>query len=384
MQHRELRYNLRRTNLQTFLQMSVKERLKFLDKGIVKDNGTFAGNRDSYHFIYSQSFSKEKMLYLCKLAEAIRKLRKRRDDAIWMKTLLPHKKAIGVFSQKSSRTRNSFETAAQILGMDVNIMYLEESSEGKGEPWLDTIDTFSVYADVLFIRHAGKARLEEAVWASNQTEKRIPIINAGSGPDDGSDTYQHPTQMLLDIYTLWRSFENHGGMSGKIFAFCGDLNARVARSLIYALRHFPPQRIFLICPEGRDLSNDMIEFLERRNIICENKESLEDIVHIADIIYMIRIQDEYDKDKKETKKLDEKYILKWEYRDKIKKDARVLHALPKRDEIDPRYDYADDPFNQFVYKKFQMQNGIWMRAAIFADIFKVADEIFKYCDRQFG
>lgn len=385
MPDRELRYSLRLTDLDSFLKMSVKERLRFLDRGIISENGDFRGDKDPYHFMYSQSFSKEVIFSLCRLAETIRQLQKRKDDVVWLQQLLPHKKAIGVFNQMSSRTRMSFVTAAGLLGMQVNILDLSTSSAGKGESWLDTIDTLSAYSDTLFIRHAGRLHLEEAVWASNQTEGRIPIINAGSGPDDGSGTYQHPTQTLLDIYTLWRSFENCGGMNGRIFAFCGDLNARVARSLIYASRHFPPKKIYLICPPGRELKDDMIEFLDKRGIAYEYIENLEDVVEIADVVYMIRIQDEYDKTTADKAlPLENKYKFKWRYRDRIKKSARVLHALPKRDEIDQRYDYADDPHHQFVYKAYQMKNGVWMRAAIFAHIFGISDEIFTYHKRQFG
>lgn len=385
MKNREMRYKLKLTDLPVFLALPVKERLKFLDREIhINDDGSFCGSKISHHFIYSQAFSKEVIFYLCNLAEAIRQLQKRKDDVVWLQNLLPHKRVTGVFNQPSSRTRLSFTVAAELLGIKISVLDLSLSSETKGESWLDTVDTFSVYSDAIFIRHKGKHRLEEAVWASNQTERRVPIINAGSGPDDGSGAYQHPTQTLQDIYTLWRSFENSGGMNGRIFVFCGDLNARVARSLIYASRHFPPEKILLVCPQGRELKEDMIEFLTRRNIPYAYLESLEEAIEIADVFYMIRIQDEYDKNPFERKPVDKKYRLKWEYRNRIKKDARVLHALPKRDEIDPQYDHADDPHHQFVYKTYQMQNGIWMRAAIFAYIFGIDNEIIAYCKRQLG
>lgn len=385
---KQLRYRLQQTGKAEFLNIPVKERLKFLDRGIVLNpDGSFSGNKEPFHFIYSQSFSREMIYYLCSLAEAIRKFhhRKGKDGAIWLKTLLPHKRTVGLFSQESSRTETSFQAAAQTLGMDVLVKNLSTSSQKKGESWADTIATFSSYADALFIRHSEPLRLEEAAWVSNQSEDRIPIINAGSGPTDKPDMYQHPTQMLLDVYTLWRSFEEHGGIENRIFAYCGDMNARVVRSLIYASRHFPPKKIYLVCPPGRKLKPDMTDFLDRRKFLYEYRDSLGDIIDQAEVVYMVRIQDEYDTDGSPKKQpLADNYKLKWEYRDRMPKHARVLHALPKRDEIDPEYDCADDPFNQFVYKTYQMCNGVWMRAAIFAYLFKVAENILSKSKEQYS
>lgn len=368
--------------------MSVKERLKLLDSGIILNpDGSFAGNKKPYHFLYSQSFSKEIIYYLCGLAEAIRVFhhRKGKDGAIWLKKLLPHKRAVGLFNQESSRTETSFQAAAQTLGMDVLVKNLFSSSQKKGESWADTIATFSSYADAIFIRHSEPLRLEEAAWVSNQSENRIPIINAGSGPTDKPDMYQHPTQMLLDVYTLWRSFEQHGGIESRVFVYCGDLDARVCRSLIYASRHFLPKKIYLVCPPGRQLKQDMIDFLTRRKIPFSYCDNLGDIIHEAEIIYMIRIQDEYDAgDTPKKQPLADNYKLRWEYRDRVLKHARVLHALPKRDEIDPEYDNTSDPFHQFVYKTYQMRNGQWMRAAIFAYLFRVDEEILSEYRRQYG
>jgi aspartate carbamoyltransferase catalytic subunit len=388
MLNRELRYKLRGVDRDTFLGMPVKQRLKYLDGDIViGEDGNPRGNGEPYHFIYAQSFSKAMLYRLCELAEAIRVFRDRKgkDGAQWLKGLLPHKRVIGLFNQESSRTETSFQAAAQILGMDVVVKNLSTSSQRKGESWADSIGTFSSYADALFVRHSEPLKLEEAVWVSNQNKKRIPIINAGSGPAEQPDMYQHPTQMLLDVYTLWRSFEQHGGMDGRTFVFCGDLNARVARSLVYASRHFPPKKIYLVCPPGRELKPDMIDFLKRRGIPHEYCGSLGDIIGEAEVIYMIRIQDEYDKGgSAETRPLADNYRLVWAYRDRILKHARVLHALPKRNEIDPEYDYADDPHHQFVYNRYQMQNGQWMRAAIFAYLFRVEKDILEERDRQYG
>ena len=386
--NRELRFNLKTVSEKEFLAMPVKERLPFLDQDmIVRDNGKLIGDHRPHHFIYSQSFTKEMLYYLCKLADAIRELRAEmgKNNALWLKELLPHKRVIGVFNQASSRTETSFQGAAQNLGIDVIIKNLKTSSQAKGESWADTVYTFAVYADALFIRHSDPLKLEEAVWVSNQSKKRIPIINAGSGPDSQPYVYQHPTQMLLDVFTLWRSFEECGGMAGKIWLFSGDLNARVVRSLIYASRHFPPKKIYLNCPPKRELKPDMVRFLEKRGIPYEYCDSVGDVVDIADVFVFSRIQNEYDKNSSEKPQpLDDKYVLKWEYLDRLKKSARILHALPKRDEIDPRYDNVSDDFHQFVYRRYQMKNGEWMRTAIFAYLFGVDKKILDYYAEQAG
>ncbi len=420
-----------------FLSMTVKERLKYLDRGMAKldelrdlspedrkkmrkERGDIVGNREPHHLIYTQSLTKEKLFYFCRLAEAIRNIRKTREGSLFLKGLLPHKSATGIFSQPSTRTRQKLSRGAQILGMDVEMVNLADSSEGKGESWRDTIDTLMVGSDVIYIRHAGKFRLEEAVWASNQTIKRVPIINAGSGPKDGPNTYQHPTQTMQDVYTIWRSFERFGGIEGKTFAFCGDLNARVVRSLIYVSRHFPPKKIYLICPAGRELSQDMIDFLNRDDIKIpyEYCNSLGDVINVVDMLYMVRIQDEYDKlvvhsdeailaramtdpleaqnmlydneiarishRNKKAFPIADEYKLLWEYEPTMKKSIRVLHALPKRDEIASEYDDVYDPFNRFIHKKYQMQNGIWISSAYYAYLFKADSEIFAYYNKQFG
>ena len=386
--NRELRYRLRQVEKDEFFGMSVKNRLKYLDQDIeIGAGGKCTGNMRPYHFVYTQSFSKEMLYYFCGLADAVRELRAEmgRENSLWLKKLLPHKRVIGLFNQASSRTETSFQAAAQNLGIDVLVKNLANSSQKKGESWADTIYTFSVYADALFIRHSEPSRLEEAVWVANQLKKRIPIINAGSGPDNHPNTYQHPTQMLLDIYTLWRSFEDCGGMDNRIWLFSGDLNARVVRSLIYASRHFPPKKIWLNCPVGRDLNSDMVDFLEKRKIPFEYCTSVGDHLDEIDIYYFSRIQDEYDADGSvKSKLLDASHILKWEYAERIKKSARILHALPKRDEIDIAYDFAPDPFHQFVYRSYQMKNGEWMRTAIFAYLFGVDEEILARFKKEAG
>lgn len=384
--NRELRHRLKAVDKGSFLVMSVKERLPFLDCDISDNNGKLEGNMKPYHFIYAQSFNKDMLYYLCKLADAIRELRAEmgKNNALWLKGLLPHKRVVGLLNQPSSRTEMSFQAAAQNLGMDVIIKNLATSSQAKGENWADTVYTAAVYNDAMFIRHSEESRLEEAVWVANQLKDRIPIINAGSGPGNQPDVYQHPTQMLLDVYTLWRSFEEYGGMANRVWLVAGDLNSRVIRSLLYtASRHFPPSIIYLNCPPGRELKPDMVASLKKRGMALQYCDSIGDVIDKIDIAILNRIQDEYDAaGPPKMQPLDDRNKLKWGYRNRIKKNARILHALPKRDEIDERYDYAPDPYHQFVYKRYQMKNGEWMRSAIFAYLFGVAQKILDYYAEQ--
>lgn len=383
--NRELRHKIKVAK-NNFLDMPVKDRLKYLDKDVIlnEEKKIIKGNEKPFHFIYMQSFNKEIIVYLCKLADAIRELRAKmgKNTATWLKNLLPHKRIIGLFNQVSSRTETSFQAAAQNLGMDVILKNLETSSQKKRESWSDTVNTFATYADVLFIRHSKPSHLEEAVWVANMLKDRIPIINAGSGPDTQPDVYQHPTQTLLNIYTLWRSFEEHGGIEGRVWLLSGDLNSRVTRSDIYASRHFPPKKIYLNCPKGGELKEDMVDFLKRRGTPYEYCKRVSDVIDIPEIISFYRWQKEYYKKSKEIEKLSDDNKLLWKDNSRIKKTARIMHPLPKNDEIDEQYDFSPDPFHQFVYNRYQMKNGEWMRTAILAYLFGVDKKILEYYNEQ--
>ena len=171
-----------------------------------------------YHTLFAQQFDRQTLERLCALANRIRFINKTREGALYLKGLLAHKRAMLYFSQPSSRTFLSHLAACQILGMTTgSVRDAATSSEFKGESKEDSIRTFSSYFDLIIMRSPEQGLAEKMAWELSNSDRPIPILNAGSGKD------QHPTQALLDIYTLIRSFETKGGIDGRTVTFCGDL-----------------------------------------------------------------------------------------------------------------------------------------------------------------
>ena len=170
-----------------------------------------------YDVIYAQQFDRPFLDYLCSLADSIRLLAKTKVGQSKLRHLLPHKRAMLYFVQPSTRTFLSFQNACHILGLTTSeIRGTSTSSEVKGESPEDTIRTFASYVDLIISRHPEAGFAEKTAWVLNQTEHPVPVLNGGSGPD------QHPTQALLDIYTLEREFRTIGGLDGKKIAMVGD------------------------------------------------------------------------------------------------------------------------------------------------------------------
>ena len=181
-----------------------------------------------YHTLFAQQFDRPLLERLCALANRIRFINKSKEGALYLKSVLAHKRAMLYFSQPSSRTFLSHLAACQILGITTgSVRDAATSSEFKGESKEDSIRTFSSYFDMIIMRSPEQGLAEKMAWELSNSDRPIPILNAGSGKD------QHPTQALLDIYTLIRSFENKGGVDGRMVVFCGDLlRGRTVRSLI--------------------------------------------------------------------------------------------------------------------------------------------------------
>jgi aspartate carbamoyltransferase catalytic subunit len=242
------------------------------------------------------------------------------------------------FAQASTRTYLSFATAADILGVRcTDVRDPSTSSEVKGESFSDTIRTFSSYFDFIIMRHPGEKMSEQAAWVLNCSDRPVPVINAGSGKD------QHPTQALLDIYTLRRSFEKDGGIEGKTILFVGDLaRGRTVRSLSKLLALFDDVKIIFSAPEGFEMKDDVITYLKDRNVhFTESKEFLSHLP-TADAIYMTRVQDEHDAGENRTSQRSyDEFSLKEEHLRLLKPNCAILHPLPRRDELDPKID--NDP-----------------------------------------
>lgn len=320
-----------------------------------------------YHTLFAQQFDRELLERLCNLANRIRFINKSKEGALYLKNLLTHKRAMLYFSQPSSRTFLSHLNACQLLGLTTSsVRDAATSSEAKGESKTDTVRTFSSYVDMIIMRCPEKGLAEQMAWELSNSDRPIPILNAGSGKD------QHPTQALLDIYTLIRSFETKGGLDGRTVVFCGDLlRGRTVRSLSYLLTNFNDVKQIFVAPKELQVPEDVIEILKEKGVSYEISDDLKAATKVADAVYMTRIQDEWDESKGESAKIDtSRFKFGAEELALLKPDGCILHPLPRRDEIATCCDH--DP--RAMYWR-QMRNGMWIRAALIASVFGLEDEI---------
>lgn len=253
------------------------------------------------------------------------------------------KKLATLFYEPSTRTRLSFEAAMLELGGSVlGFSEAQSSSASKGETVGDTARIVSCYADIIAMRHP----LEGAPMAAAQSAS-VPVINAGDGG------HYHPTQTLTDLMTI--KIEN-GRLDNLTVAFCGDLKyGRTVHSLISALSRYEGIRLLLVSPPELKLPDYVKDGVMARNSMqYEETESLEEALAKADVLYMTRIQGERFADKSEYERLKGSYVLDTEKMKLAKEDMRVLHPLPRVDEIshavdkDARAGY----FRQAMYGKY--------------------------------
>ena len=319
------------------------------------------GDSMPYHTLFAQQFDRATLERLCALANRIRFINKTKEGALYLKGLLAHKRAMLYFSQPSSRTFLSHLAACQLLGITTgSVRDAATSSEFKGESHENSIRTFSSYFDMIIMRSPEQGLAEKMAWELSNSERPIPILNAGSGKD------QHPTQALLDIYTLIRSFETKGGVDGRTVVFCGDLlRGRTVRSLSYLLTNFNDVKQIFVAPKELQVPDDVVAILKRKGVRYEIGDDLRAAVKVSDAVYMTRIQDEWDQAKGESAKIDtSRFKFGAEELKLLKKDGCIMHPLPRRDEIATCCDH--DP--RAMYWR-QMRNGMWIRAALIASTF---------------
>jgi len=318
--------------------------------------------RRLFHVLRAQQFDRDLLDDLCDLTTVIRKVAKTKDGLDFLRPLLSHRRVMLYFTQPSTRTFLSFENACHILGCQTSdIRDASTSSELKGETREDAIRTFSSYVDMVIMRTFVEGLADETARHMDETDRPVPIINAGSGKD------QHPTQALLDIYTLHRSFEHQDGIDGKTIAMVGDLaRGRTVRSLSYLMKNYSDVRLIFVSPDSLRMSDDLKEFLDKRGIPWSEHDNLEEVVPEADAVYMTRIQDEYD-EHGESRGIDlENFTFHYHLLKRLKPNAIIMHPLPRRDEIELRVD--SDP--RALYWR-QVRNGMWMRTAVMSVIFGV-------------
>ncbi|MBD5192373.1 MAG: aspartate carbamoyltransferase [Bacteroidales bacterium] len=261
--------------------------------------------------------------------------------------ILEGKVVATLFFEPSTRTRLSFETAANRLGARViGFSDAGTTSSSKGETLKDTIKMVSNYVDLIVMRHylEGAAR-----YATEVTE--TPIINAG----DGSN--QHPSQTILDLYSIYKT---QGTLENLTITMVGDLKyGRTVHSLLMAMRHFNPTFRFVACDELR-MPREYIEFCQQNNIsYTEHTDFSADVINSSDIIYMTRVQRERFTDILEYEKVKDLYNLCNSMLDDSRDNLRILHPLPRVNEIS--YDVDDNPK---AYYFTQAKNGLYARQAL--------------------
>ena len=323
-----------------------------------------------YHTLFAQQFEQPLLDRLGALANSIRTIAKTRSGMDFLRQLISHKRAMLYFSQPSSRTFLSFYSACQILGMPTGeVRDTATSSEFKGESCEDSVRTFSSYFDLIIMRSPEKGLAEHMSWVLSNAERPIPVINAGSGQD------QHPTQALLDIYTLQRSFERAGGLRDRTIVMVGDLaRGRTVRSLAQLLANFPNIRQVFVAPPVFQIGTDIQEILRAKGVDFELTGDFHSVLPQADAVYMTRIQDEWDDETHPSRAVDIS-SFKFGLRELalIRPQTVILHPLPRRDEIST--DIDRDP--RAMYWR-QMRNGMWIRAALIALTFGCENRILEF------
>ncbi|MCC8094047.1 MAG: aspartate carbamoyltransferase [Tannerellaceae bacterium] len=268
--------------------------------------------------------------------------------------ILEGKVAATLFFEPSTRTRLSFETAINRLGGRViGFQDVSTTSSSKGETLKDTILMVSNYADLIIMRHylEGAAR-----YASELTD--IPIINAGDGAN------QHPSQTLLDLYSIQQT---QGKLTDLSITMVGDLKyGRTVHSLIAGMSHFNPTFHF-VAPDELRMPDEYKNFCDQSGIkYYEHTDFTEEIINQSDILYMTRVQRERFTDLEEYERVKNVYILRNKMLENSRENLRILHPLPRVNEI--AYDVDDSPKAYYIQ---QARNGLFAREAIICEVLSI-------------
>ncbi|WP_294720644.1 aspartate carbamoyltransferase [Prevotella sp.] len=298
---------------------------------------------EKHDFVTIADLSKEKILYMIQMAKEF-EIHPNRE-------ILKGKVVATLFFEPSTRTRLSFETAANRLGAKViGFSDAKVTSATKGETLKDTILMVSNYADVIVMRH----HIEGAAQYASEIAP-VPIVNAGDG------AHQHPSQCMLDLYSIYKT---QGTLENLNIFLVGDLKyGRTVHSLIMAMRHFNPTFHF-IAPKELAMPDEYKLYCKQHGIkYVEHTDFNEDIIAEADILYMTRVQKERFSDLMEYERVKNVYILKKDMLCKARQNMKILHPLPRVNEI--VYDVDEDPHAYYIQ---QAQNGLYAREAIISDV----------------
>ena len=299
-----------------------------------------------HHIIRAQQFDRKKIEKIFSLAERLQSAPRTELLEVFRGKIVAT-----LFYEPSTRTRLSFESATHRLGARVITTEnaREFSSASKGETLEDTVRVVGKYADAIVLRHFETGSARRASLVSD-----VPIINAG----DGSG--QHPTQAILDLFTIRREV---GKIDGIKIAFVGDLlYGRTVHSLAYLLAKFKVKKIYFVAPQEVAIRRDILGYLKRKQVDFEEREDVAKILPQVDVLYQTRIQKERFADRADVyDRVFGRYILDEYWMKKMKKNSVVLHPLPRVGEIDPRVD--SDPRAGYFR---QVENGLYVRMALLA------------------
>jgi len=299
---------------------------------------------DLHHVIEAQQFDVPTILYLIETTREMEKVVARGGTSQFRGRIMAT-----LFYEPSTRTRFSFESAMHRLGGSVvsTENAAEFSSVAKGETLEDTVRILNGYADVLVIRHYEVGSAKRAASVS-----RIPVINAGDGAG------QHPTQALLDLYTIHKEI---GAIDGLRIAMVGDLaQGRTVRSLAYLLSKFQDVRIYFTAPPLLKMKDDILDYLQERRVWFAEETDLDKVLPVVDVVYQTRIQKERFGDRlADYEQCRGVYLINSESLRLMKPNAIVMHPLPRLDEIAMEVD-SDARAAYFR----QAQNGLYVRMAL--------------------
>jgi len=308
-----------------------------------------------YDVISILDFSREEIMQLFNLTDKIRQILLKKKKI----PILSGYTAALAFFEPSTRTRLSFELACKKLGMDTLTIIGESAiSLMKGERFSDTVKMLDSYSDLILIRHPadGASRFAAEIAES-------PVINCGDG------AHEHPTQALVDLYTIHKF---KGDIDNLTIGILGDVRfARTVVSLLRGLTLFKPRKVYIISPPFLHLRDVYRDELKKRGLNFEEKNSLLDVLPKLDVLYVVRIQKERFPDPSDYEKVKGSYMITHKIiRDYAKEDLIILHPLPRVEELALDIDGTK-------YAKYfdQARFGIYVRIALISMIFDVQDKI---------
>jgi aspartate carbamoyltransferase len=364
------------------------------------------------HVIFSQQFDRPLLERLGEVTTKMREISETREGQHFLADLLRYKRAMLYFTQPSTRTFLSFSAACKIVGMTCDeVRDPSVSSEAKGESPFDSIRMFSSYSDVIIMRSPYPQFAEACAYLMNDQDRLrdsersglrgVPIINGGSGADE------HPTQALLDIYTLQQAFSFESkkdssrrrrfdeirrkyrtltkGLDGKTYCFCGDIGrGRTVRSLATLLALYENvTMVFVYPPHSKlELSDDLRDYLEEKKVRVIEGNRLADHIRDIDVLYMTRIQHEHDQGDQYDADAIRACHLSTDLVAQMKEYAAIMHPFP-RNGRDPEIPFEIDDDPRAMYFE-QSHNGLWVRAALLGYLFNVDGKVYSEHERMFA